>query len=106
MSMAGNIGYGVCALEYALGESAVVCLNDLAVAKSLSNFRPNTQILFFTSSQHEYNQATLFFGVKPIFMANGLNVESCLQYVVAKKLVKRKTDIILVGGNTIKVIKV
>ena len=106
MSMAGNIGYGVCALEYALGESTVVCLNDLAVAKSLSNFRPNTQILFFTSNQHEYNQATLFFGVKPIFMANGLNVESCLQYLVAKKLVKRKTDIILVGGNTIKVVKV
>lgn len=106
MSMPGNIGYGVCALEYALGDSAVVCINDFAVAKAISNFRPNTKIYSFTTNVKEYNQATLLYGVIPILAENGLNAEYCINYLISRKKVKKNTSIILVGNNTIKVVKI
>ena len=106
MSMAGNIGYGVCALEYALGQSAVVCINDFAVTKAISNFRPNTFVFYFTSNLKEYNEASLLYGVVPVYIENGLTAEACVKYIATKKMVKRNTNVILVGNNTIKVVKV
>ena len=106
MSMAGNVGYGVCALEYALGESAICCINDTAVAKAISNFRPNTTIMLFTNNAKEYNEANLFFGVTPVYIDKDLSAETCIKYMAAKKVVKRNTSIILVSNNTIKVVKV
>ena len=103
MSMSGNIGYGVCALEYAIGESSVACINDFSVAKSISNFRPNTQILFFTNNYKDYNMAAMHYGIQPIYLSTNITAQECINYIISHKLIKRKTNIILVGNNTIKV---
>ena len=103
MSMSGNVGYGVCALEYALGDSTVICLDDLNLAKSISNFRPNTQILLFTTSQKVFNESALFYGVVPILIES-ISVQTALDYVLSHKMAKRKTPVIVAGNNTIKVV--
>lgn len=100
MSLAGNIGYGVCALEYAFGEAIIACLNDADVAKSISNFRPNAQVVFFTNNSKAYRESALYFGVESVFMED-IDYLKCLDYV--RKHSRRKLPIIMVSGNTIKV---
>lgn len=100
MSVAGNVGYGVCALEYAFGEAIIACLNDANVAKSISNFRPNAQVVFFTNNSKAYRESALYFGIESVYMED-VDYPRCLDY--ARKLSKRKLPIIMVSGNTIKV---
>lgn len=100
MSVAGNVGYGVCALEYAFGEAIIVCLNDANVAKSISNFRPNAQVIFFTNNSKAYRESALYFGIEPVLLED-INYQQCLDYV--RKHSKRKLPIIMASGNTIKI---
>lgn len=100
MSLAGNIGYGVCALEYAFDEAIIVCLNDVNVAKSISNFRPNAQVIFFTDNSKEYRESALYFGVESV-LVSAVDYSACLDYV--RKHFKRKIPIIMVSGSSIKV---
>ena len=105
MSFAGNIGYGVCALEYAFGESAVVCINDYELTKSISNFRPATTIFAFTNSKKECNLETLLYGVVPIYAKGALNVENCINYLLKNKMIKKTMPIIVASKDMIRVIK-
>ena len=105
MSFAGNMGYGVCALEYAFGESAVVCINDYELTKSISNFRPATTIYAFTNNKKESNLETLLYGVVPIYTKGTLNVENCINYLVKNKMVKKSMPIIIASKDMINVIK-
>lgn len=100
MSLAGNIGYGVCALEYAFNEAIIVCLNDANVAKSISNFRPNAQVILFTNDSKAYRESALYFGVESVLLQD-VNYQECLDYV--RKHTRRKLPIIMVSGGNIKV---
>lgn len=104
MSKEGNIGYGACALEYAFGDSLIACIENPILAKSISNFRPNTKILLFTGQQKVYQEAALWFAVVPVLINKTTTYADCVGY--AAKFFKKKGYIIMAVNDTLKVEKV
>lgn len=106
MSMEGNIGYGVCALEYAFGDSSIICLDDYASANAISNYRPAAEIFAFFTNEKEFHQSALLYGVIPILAKGKLTAENCVEYLVKNKMLNKGIPVIVLKNNTIQIVKV
>lgn len=104
MSLSGSVGYGVCALKYAIEKCVIVCLDDYEGAISISNYRPATDIFFFTTNKNHYNQASLYNAIEPIYCKK-VNLNACVNYLFESGLIAKNTNIIVVCKNNISVIK-
>lgn len=100
----GGIGYGVAALAYGVEADGIVVVNSNDTAYAISNFRPTANVINFVTSENDYYQSALYFGVVPVLAKKGITASDCISYVKAEKLYKKNAKLVVVENNNISIV--